>query len=288
MAVKFFGQFLLEQGAVSNDKLLQAIDLQEKTNLKFGEMALSMGLITEAGIDKVHLAQQREDLRFGDMALKLGVISAEQMQQVLTKQKNSHLYIGEALIEVGALEAGQLEPLLAAFKADQAVYQVEKVSIPAGVPSPEIWEMFADITFKMLTRVADIAYKAGPSEVVSVLGKNDVVAVMAFNGTVSGRYFVSVSSDIQRMIARAILREEDVSGEPAAVLDDTVMEFANIAFGNIAAKAAQMGQSIEISPPEVFHGSAGDIAVPPGQTGLRFPIFIADGKKAEMAVFIQG
>ncbi len=49
MAVKFFGQFLVEQGIVTSEALLNAINLQDKNNLKLGEMAVAMGLITQAG-----------------------------------------------------------------------------------------------------------------------------------------------------------------------------------------------------------------------------------------------
>ena len=65
MAVKFFGQFLIEKGAVTRIDLLQAIDLQEKTNLKFGEMVVEMGLMTTTDVARVHLAQRSEDLHFG-------------------------------------------------------------------------------------------------------------------------------------------------------------------------------------------------------------------------------
>ncbi|NTW88764.1 MAG: chemotaxis protein CheX, partial [Desulfobulbaceae bacterium] len=41
MAVKFFGQFLIEQGVVTSDALLNAINLQDKNNLKLGEMAVA-------------------------------------------------------------------------------------------------------------------------------------------------------------------------------------------------------------------------------------------------------
>ncbi len=286
MAVKFFGQFLLEKGAVTKESLLKAIELQESTNLKFGETALGMGILTAADIERVHDAQQSEDLRFGDMALKLGLISDEQMQQVLTRQKNNHLYIGEALIKVGGLSAEALPRYLEEFKADQAPYLVQRVSIPDGIPSPEIWEMVADLTYKMLTRVADIAIRPGPCRVVEEIAANTVVAAMEFQGSIRGRYLFSASSNAQKAIARAILKEEDVESEPTEVLDDTVMEFANIVLGNVAAKTAQLGKNMEIAPPEVINPGPDGIKVPSGMTGLLFPIHVADGDCLEMAVFI--
>src|SRR5271169_199968 len=154
MAVKFFGQFLVEKGYITSAVLLKAIALQESANLKFGEMALSMGLITSADIDQVHDAQRNEDLQFGDMCVKMKILSTKQLKEVLTKQTNSHLYIGEALVKVGAVYADDLSKYLEAFKVDQAPYMVDKVLIPAGVPDSSLWELAADLTYKMLTRVA--------------------------------------------------------------------------------------------------------------------------------------
>ena len=286
MAVKFFGQFLVEKGAVSRIDLLKAIDLQEKTNLKFGEMVVKMGLMTATDIARVHSAQRSEDLHFGDMAVKLGIITEEQVQQVLTKQRNDHLYIGEALIQVGALKEDQLETLLQEFKKDQESFISEKIQIPAGVPHQSIWEMVADLTYKMLTRVAGMSFRPGPCTIVDKLPKRPVIAEMGFSGAVSARYLLSVSETTRNLVAKAILDEESVENEPIEVLDDSVKEFINIVCGNIAAKAAQLGHSIEITPPEMCSSGDDGLAVPQDHTGLMFPIYLSDGEVFELSIFI--
>ena len=63
MAVKFFGQYLVEQNIVTGDALLNAINLQDKNNLKLGEMAVAMGLITPADIQRAHNAQMSKDMK---------------------------------------------------------------------------------------------------------------------------------------------------------------------------------------------------------------------------------
>jgi CheY-specific phosphatase CheX len=286
MAVKFFGQFLVEKGAVSRIDLLQAIDLQEKTNLKFGEMVVKMGLMTTADVERVHKAQRSEDLHFGDMAVKLKIITEENVQQVLTHQRNNHLYIGEALIQVGALNQEQLDKYLKEFKEDQQSYVSEKVEIPAGVPHKPIWEMVADLTYKMLTRVAGISFRPGPCTVVEKLPSRPVIAEMGFSGSVSARYLLSVSESTRNLVAKAILDEESVEDEPVEVLDDSVKEFINIVCGNIAAKASQLGHSIDITPPEMRSDSTAGVAVPQDHTGLMFPIYLTDGEVFELTIFV--
>ncbi|WP_298037653.1 chemotaxis protein CheX [uncultured Desulfuromonas sp.] len=288
MAVKFFGQFLVERGTVGREQILQAIELQEKTNLRFGEMALSMKLMTDSDVERVHLAQRSEDLRFGDMAVKLGIITPEQLQQVLTRQKNSHLYIGEALVKIGALARHDLIRYLDEFRKDQAPFLERRTIVPEGLANAETWAMVADLTYKMLTRVVNLEHRPGPCSVTSSLQSHGVVVAMDFTGALQARYLLSISSGVQAQIARAILQEADVSAEPQEVLDDTVMEFVNIVCGNAVAKAAQMGFQMDIRPPELIEAKGGPVTAKPGQSGLLFPIHVAEGERAEMALFIRG
>ncbi len=286
MAVKFFGQFLVEKGAVTRTALLQAIDLQEKTNLKFGEMVVEMGLMSTVDIAKVHHAQRTEDLQFGDMAVKLGFLTEDQVQQVLTRQRNNHLYIGEALVKVDALSPTELENYLKEFKQDQVAYIAEKVEIPSGVPHQPIWEMVADLTYKMLTRVANLSFRTGPCTVVEKLPSRPIIAEMGFSGSVSARYLLSVSDNARNLVAKAILDEDSVENEPTEVLDDSVKEFINIVCGNIAAKAAQKGHTIDIDPPEMRTDAPDGVKVPEDHTGLMFPIYLTDGEVFELTIFV--
>jgi len=287
MAVKFFGQFLIEKGAVTRSALLQAIDLQERTNLKFGEMVIEMGLISTAEVAMVHQAQRSEDLHFGDMAVKMGFLSEDQVQQVLTRQRNNHLYIGEALIQVGAISRDKLDQYLEDFKQDQQDYIAEKIEIPTGVSHQPIWEMVADLTYKMLTRVANLSFRAGPCTLIDKIPGRPIIAEMRFSGSVSASYLLAVSENARKLIAKAILDEESVDNEPTEVLDDSVMEFVNIVCGNIAAKAAQLGHTIDIAPPEMRQDCADGIAVPADHTGLMFPIYLSGGEIIELTIFIS-
>ncbi|BCR06585.1 chemotaxis protein CheX [Desulfuromonas versatilis] len=288
MGVKFFGQFLVARGAVAPAELLKAVELQRSTNLKFGEMAQAMGLLSEADIQRVHNAQRGEDLPFGQMAVRLGLLTSAQMEQVLTRQENSYLFIGRALVEIGALDEGELESHLQAFQADQAPYLVEAVELPPEVPLPEVWEVFADLTYKMLTRVASLPHRKGGCQIVDRLPANHAIATMDLSGAVSARYLFSASPGVQAAIARTMLREDEVETGPQELLDDALMEFVNIICGNAVAKAAQLGYRIEIAPPQIQHPDADGLAVPAGDLGMLFPIHIVSDEQVAMAVFLQG
>ncbi len=287
MAVKFFGQFLVEKGIVSREALLKAIELQETVNLKFGETALAMELISEADVERVHKAQWSADLQFGDMAVQLGIINETQMHQVLTRQKNSHLYLGEALIQVGALERESLDGYLQEFKVDQSPYVTDKTDIPPGVINQEMWGMLADLTYKMLGRIANLTVRPGQCQLVNHLAPNCLIAAIEITGQLNARYLLSVSAGAREAIARAMLSQESLEGEPQELLDDTIAEFINVVCGNFSAKAAQLGKTVEIEPPQLIQPDAGNVNSATGQKGLLFPFHLADGELIEAAIFIN-
>lgn len=285
MAVKFFGQYLVERGIVSRETLLKALELQDSVNLRFGEMALSMGLISQEDVETIHKAQWKDDLPFGEMAVKLGILTLDQKEQVLTKQRNNHLYIGEAIFKVGGLEQGEIKKYLEEFKADQAHYQTEGVVIPPEVPIPLVWQIAADLTFKMLARIASLSFHRGDCSIITTVAPNETIAAIRIKGHVQGQYIFSVGGTARKKIAQGILGQEDVDREGAEVIDDAVAEFINVVCGNIAAKAAQIGKTIEISPPVLLPATE-LTSVPAGHVGILFPIEVPTGEKVELVGFV--
>jgi CheY-specific phosphatase CheX len=286
MAVKFFGQYLVERGLVSREILLKALELQESVNLRFGEMALTMGFIGQNDVEAIHRAQWKDDLPFGEMAVKLGILTQDQKEQVLIKQRNNHLYIGEAIFKIGGLDQEEIKRYLEDFKADQAGYQMEGVIIPPEVPIPLIWEIAADLTFKMLSRIANLSFNRGNCSIVQKLSNNEIVAMIQLKGHVQGQYILSVGGVSKDKIAAGILGQENVEGESAEVINDAVMEFINVVCGNIAAKAAQLGKTVEISPPVLLSVTEKEITVPVGHIGMLFPIHVPTGERVELAGFV--
>jgi CheY-specific phosphatase CheX len=287
MAVKFFGQFLVEKNLVSREALLKAIDLQEQKNLKMGEMAISMGFVAQADIDRAHNAQMSKDMKLGDLLVEMGILSLNQLNEVITRQKNTHLYIGEALVLVGALNSEQLKQSLDEFKTDQAEYVSDRIELPSGIANNLVWEMAADLTYKMITRVLDLQFRPGKCKTITTVDSNFMMAAMDLSGDVEARYIISVSESIQKSVAKAILRETSVDTEPTEILEDTVMEFINVVCGNIAAKASQTGKNIEINPPVTIHPPASGLPVPAGHAGLCFPIHVGEDNKMELILFIK-
>ena len=287
MAVKFFGQFLIDNKVITKLDLLRAIELQEKANRRFGDLVIEMGLMTKEQISLTHRTQRHEDLQFGDMAVKMGFISTDQVQQVLNRQHREHLYIGEALVKLEIITEENLGLYLSEFKQTQNVYVAEKIVIPPAVPHQPIWEIVADMTYKMLTRVAGVTFRTTSCSTTRTLPERPVIVEMKFSGSVNARYLLTISDNTRKLIAKAILKEGKVETGTAGEIDESVKEFVDIVGGNVASKAAQLGYSIDITPAQIRTQSKMDLKIPEKQTGLLFPIFFSNGEGLELTILVQ-
>jgi CheY-specific phosphatase CheX len=284
MGVKFFGQFLIENGVITAADLQRAILLQEQRNLKIGELALKLGYVTPADIVRAHNAQLSKDMKLGDILLEMGILEQGQLSELLIRQNNSHLYIGEALVLTEAISSSELQRLLEAFREDQAIYASDRIEFPLPFGNSDIWGMAVDLTYKMITRVLGLRFRTENGRPVAVVPPAFMTAVMDFSGDLKGSYMLSVSAGLQKAIARIMLHEESVENEPVEVLEDTVMEFVNVVCGNVAAKASQDGVILEISPPVTLVPFAGGAPLADGCRAVCFPIHIEDGELMELII----
>lgn len=127
MAAKFLGQFLLEQGLIDRNQLLDALEFQRRSNPILGELAQARGMLDAAQAQAINDQQRREDKRFGDIAQALGLLSAAQVDELLAQQKAQRKLFGEILIEHGMLSREQVEQALQAQLAerDDAVHALD-------------------------------------------------------------------------------------------------------------------------------------------------------------------
>lgn len=283
MAIKFFGQYLVEKQVITTPALRKAVALQRQVNLLFGATAREMGLITDADIERVHAAQRKQDLNFGDMCVKLGILTQSQMKQVAGQQKRDHLHLGDALVKTNAIKADALPALLEAFEADQAPYYSQKA---APIPNEDLWEIYADRTYKMFTRVVNLTFKPDQRSVVDGIEPNDTVVAARMTGDAPCTYLLSVCAEVRDSIARSILKQDDISSEPREVLVDAVKEFTNIVCGSIAAKVMQIGKNVEFGSPEVLDVLE-RFSPSSGAKGLLYPLHVAEGC-VEVAIFWEG
>ncbi len=283
MGSKFFGEFLVEKKVVTKEQLQEAAVLARKTNLLFGETARSMGLITLADSVRVHAAQRKEDLNFGDLCVKMGLLTGEQVKQVAEVQKKSRLRMGDALVKLNYIKAEDLPKLLAEYDADQAEHYTPEAPRKPAVPNEDLWKLYAELAYNMFTRVTSLVFKPDQCCVTDGIDPNDTVVAMRMTGEAPCFFVLSVSADIRDAIARAMMREVDVSSESREVLVDAVQEFMNIICRSIVAKVTQMGRNIDCKNAVVL--DVNDRFSPSSESkALLFPLHVVEGR-AEAAVF---
>lgn len=273
MGVKFFGQFLLERGAITRDQLLQATELQSQRNRPLGAIAVEQGYLSPEQAQRVNSEQQSTDRRFGELALELGYMTEPQVHEVLKLQSQSRIRIGEAMVAIGCITEEELARQLSDFQIDQAVYQTGRVELPAGTPHPEFVSTAIDLTEKMLLRVGGLTGKRG---VVQTVGAEQLripgllTLHIPFSGAVAARFVVSASRDAALTLAHRILGDDLTVSDELAL--DALKEFCNIVTGNVCAKHSRDDHPLEIGPPE------DGVGVTPRRGGVLVPLHLPDGR----------
>lgn len=273
MSVKFFGQFLIEQGEVDAGDIREALDLMERENATIGAIAVEQGHLQPRDVARVHAEQRRRDLPFGDLAVEMGLLASPQLVDVLKRQRSRRLPIGQALVRLGRLPAERLGPLLDAFKLDQEPYTLEEGRLPDGLSSHRVARYAIDLLPRLLMRVARIEAKLG--EVRSFEGLPDFATIRVSIPFSGGRGIeLTLASDLE--FAEALARSTsglaaDDELDPENVVDG-IGEFLNVLAGNAASATAKEGHRVEIGPPdyeaEPCHGWSVEIVVGVGRATM--------------------
>ena len=109
MFAQFFGSYLLNNKAVSNEDLLEAISRLKKARIKLGTLAMHRGFMTAKEIDEVCMMQSREDKRFGEIAIARDYLTDSQVEELLKAQNPDYLLLGQILVDMNVLTNAQLE-----------------------------------------------------------------------------------------------------------------------------------------------------------------------------------
>ena len=277
MAVKFFGQFLIDRGEIDASHVREAIDLMQDENPTLGELAISQGFMSQIDATRVSAEQRNRDLAFGDLAVEMGFLSAEQLVELVHRQCSERLQIGQALVRLGHLETDRLGMLLDAFKADQAQYEAGERVMPDGLVQHRAARYVLDFLPRFLMRVARLQAKVGEiCDFAGVPEFADVTVSVPLHG-VRGLE-VALASDLEFAEALAMaasgLSARDLNPEMVA---DGVGEFLNVLAGNAASAVAKEGRRVEIGPPdyeaELCSGWSVDLAVGTGRAVLVLSTF---------------
>jgi len=251
MSVKFFGQFLLLEEAVSVDQLREALQLMESEHKVLGELAVESGLLSEEQAGDINRAQLTRDLPFGMLAVEKGLLSEKQVEELLNQQSRRRLRLGEALVRLGHLDPVEVESLLEKFNADQAPFFGSDLDLPDLFNNNALASYVLDFLPKIAMRVSRLHLKVANEPIGT--GFHSATASIILRGTNCIRVSLSAdaafSSKLMTGMVRIMSGNFDASPDDDSDQEDLLGEFLSILAGHALGAFEQKGEKLAVEPP---------------------------------------
>jgi type IV pilus assembly protein PilB len=113
---KKLGEILIAQGMITNEQLVEALQVHKRTGVSLGTVLVNLGYITEDDLTSVLGAQIQLDQRkrIGEVLIDQGLINEEQLHQGLEEQRRTKQQLGKCLVNLGFISENKLVDVLAA------------------------------------------------------------------------------------------------------------------------------------------------------------------------------
>jgi hypothetical protein len=276
MGIKFFGQYLIEQGVVDSDQIRAALKLMDQENRSLGELAEAGGILTAEKAAKVNAQQRYCDIPFGELAVEMGLLSDEQVEYLIGFQEQTRLRVGQALVRMEFMSKEQLLKLLVRFENEQALFRIGNVALPEGLENNALAATVLDLFPKLLVRVARIGVRIGNEQPATELPDYPVRIAVAVTGDTGLLICLLGNEEFSLQLAGATAEFDEPRREAArqnpVLLADGVGEFLNVLAGNAMGILERKKINTELEPPhsdpELDSGYLFDLAVSVGNAAL--------------------
>lgn len=276
MGIKFFGQFLIEQGVVDSDQIRAALKLMDKENRSLGELAEAGGILTAEEAAKVNAQQRYCDLPFGELAVDMGLLSEEQVEYLVGFQDQTRLRIGQALVRLDFLPNERLHQLLVQHECEQDLIRIENAALPDGLESNLLAPVVLDLLPKLLVRIARIGVRIGKGQAAVEIPDYPVRIGATVTGDVGLLICLLGDEEFSLQLAGATANFDGPRLEAArqnrVLLTDGVGEFLNVLAGNAMGILERKNIITELEPPhcdpELDSGYLFELAVSVGKAAL--------------------
>jgi type IV pilus assembly protein PilB len=113
---KKLGEILIAQGLITNEQLVEALQVHKRTGVSLGTVLVNLKYITEDDLTSVLGAQIQLDQRkrIGEVLIAQGLITEEQLRMGLEEQKKTKLQLGKCLVNLGFISDNKLVDVLSA------------------------------------------------------------------------------------------------------------------------------------------------------------------------------
>jgi hypothetical protein len=276
MGVKFFGQFLIEQGAIDSDQIRDALELMDDENRNLGELAEAGGILTAEEAAKVNAQQRYSDIPFGELAVGMGLLSQEQVDYLVGFQEQTRLRVGQALVRLGFVPNERLLKLLVEFENEQAQFRVGSVALPEGLKGSLLAATVMDLFPKLLVRVARIDVRIGSEQALTDAPNYPVQIAVSVKGAPGLLICLLGDEEFSLHLAGTTSALDEARLEATRhnpdLLADGVGEFLNVLAGNAMGILERKKIITELGPPhsnpKLDSGHLFELAVGVGNAAL--------------------
>jgi len=276
MGVKFFGQYLIEQGVVDSDQIRDALQLMDEENRSLGALAEAGGILTAEEAAKVNAQQRHCDIPFGELAVEMGLLSEEQVDYLVGFQEQTRLRVGQALVRLGFVPNERLLKLLVQFENEQAQFRIGSVALPEGLQGNLLAATVMDLFPKLLVRVARIGVRIGSEQPLADAPNYPVRIGVSVTGDAGLLICLLGDEEFSLHLAGATSGLDEARLEATRqnpdLLADGVGEFLNVLAGNAMGILERKQIITELEPPhsnpQLDSGHLFELAVSVGNAAL--------------------
>ncbi len=249
LSIKFFGQFLVEDGEVDASHLKDAADLMYWVNRRVGELAAKKGYMTRVDVDRIHRAQLSSDVPFGELAVRLNLLTQTQVLELIREQSANQLHIGEALVELGFLEEDLLQELVDRYDADQEGYAAQHTRIPEELSESPLAEFILDQVPKVALRTALFRVKIGSHREWTDRERCEFGAMISIRGDDAVDLGITADEVFMKTLFAATL--EPGAEEPSReTLTDMLCAFLKVVAGSTGAGLEKRRIELKVALPK--------------------------------------
>lgn len=251
MPARFFGQFLLEKGAITRDALLEAVTYQKSINLPLCALAVQQGRLTEDQLRTLDDEHRKSDRKFMEIALKNNILSYEQLGELSKTKSEKWVFFGEALVQKGALSLVELNRLFEEYRRECRPDKDELDETLADVPERKLISTLLRTTIDLF-----LHYTKQIIKVTSVVVRCEEPegAVYVFSQKVTGdapfTYALVLPEELTLAVADYIMQQKNAAIDEMVM--DAVAEFVNIVIGNACARLNMDNCKASAEPPQIM------------------------------------
>ncbi len=250
MAAKFFGLFLLENGLLTSDQLLRAVDEPRTPEVSLSIRGIDAGLVSADEAAMLDELAASTNSPWEELAVEKGLLTEAQVTELRSTPIQDRLHLGTALIEEGILTKKALGEQLSAFHQEAKEISGIIAELYHGLPSAAVLEAITGVTVRMFQRMLHAFVK--PSSLRINPPRYTPCAYIIqqeLKGDFTGIVCLNISAEMLKIVAGRLLAME-VEDIDADALDGAG-EFINVISGNVCGLLSNTGIHVEIGPPTV-------------------------------------